>query len=123
GEVLLERLRVAIERDENEAAIRRHVRRRGEPELAALEARRIAGGPGHAVQAAVAVVAPAVIEAGVAPGVALALAAHHGTPMAANVEEDVQGPGAVAADDHRPSADGARHEVARLAYLALVAGV
>src|SRR5581483_12062226 len=75
------------------------------------------------VQPAVAVVGPAVIEAGVAARVAARLAAHDCPAMATGVEEDAQRVLAVAAQDKRPAAHAARTEVAGRAYLGFVTDV
>src|SRR5882724_6325173 len=99
------------------------MRRLGEIELRAPEARGIARFARHAVEPSVAIVGPAVVEAGVGPRVPMALAAHHRAAMAARIEEHAQLPGAVAAQDHRTAAKRASHEIAGRAHFALVAHV
>src|SRR5262245_10372333 len=122
-EVVLQRYRIRVEVEEDEAAIGCDVRRLLEPEIALPEARRKSIRAGHAVELAVAVVAPAVIEAGVVLRITFRLAAHGSAAVAAGVEEDANPALAVAAEDNGTLADDAGLEIPRLPQLRLVADV
>ena len=78
---------------------------------------------GQSIERAVAIVGPAVIKAGEMPGVALWFAAHQRTTMAAGIEIHAHRIAAVAAKNQRAATDGARFEIARRAYLGLVADI
>ena len=123
GEVVVQRRRVGVERHEDEIAIGVHARRLGESEGCAVEGRRVARLPGHAVEAPVAVVAPAVIEADESARVAVPLAAHQRTAVAAAVQEHANAARGIAAQDHRPTGDDATLEIARRTHLARMADV
>src|SRR5207245_592364 len=120
GEVLVERHRSGIEVEEHEAAVALHARRLRQAVIGLLEALRIRVLAGHAVEPAVAVVAPAVVEAGVNLRVAFRLAAHHGAAVAAGIEENAEFVFAVAGEDDGPAADRAGLEVAGRADFGLV---
>src|SRR4051812_9819477 len=123
AEILLQRRGVDVEVEEDEAAVVLDARRRHEAELRAVEVRRIGALAGYGIEAAIAVIGPAVIEAGVALRVAARLAAHDRATMAAGVQEHAQRVLAVAAEDQRPAAHAARTEVAGRAHFGLVADV
>src|SRR5258705_84903 len=112
GEILRQWGSMRIEIQEDESAIAFHPRRLGEPIVGFPEARRIRALSGDTVEPAVAVVAPAVIEAGVVSGVAFGFAAHPRAAMAAGIEEHAHRTRAVAAENHRSAADRSRLEVA-----------
>ena len=122
-QVFRQRHGIGVEIQEHEAAVGLDARRLHQPELRAIEARRVGALPGHGIEPAVAVVGPAVIEAGVARRVTARLAAHHRAAMAAAVEEDAELVLAVAAEDERPAAHGAGAEVAGGAHLGFMAHV
>src|SRR5262245_56362966 len=94
-----------------------------EPHLRALEARPVRVLAGNAVQPALVVVAPIVVEANECLGVAFGMAAYHGAAVPAAVVKQTNSSVAAAHDDERPSADTAREEVARLRHFALVARI
>ena len=122
-EVFAQRHGVRIEVEKDKTAIGLDAGRLLEAELGAIEIRRISALPRHGVKPPVAVVGPAVIEAGVAIGIALRLAADDGAAMAAGVQENAQLVPAVAAQNQRPSAHRARAKVARRAHLGLMPDV
>src|SRR5262249_4354248 len=123
GEVVLQRHRAGIEVEEYEAAVARDLRRFLQPEIALPEARRIGVLAGNAVELAVTVVAPAVIEADVALCVALGLAAYDAPAVSAGIEKYAHAAPAVAAEDHRPVAHDARPEITGRGHFGLVSDV
>ena len=74
AQVVLQRHGVLVEIEKDEAAVAVHARYIGQAVLAPLEGFRVGVRAGHAVEFPVLVVAPAVVEAGVGLGVALAFA-------------------------------------------------
>src|SRR5262249_16482512 len=106
-----------------EAAVALDARHLLEPPVALAEALGVRGLARDAVEVAVAVVGPAVVEAEIGARIALGLAAHHRAAMAAGVQGDADRVPAVATDDHGAPAHRARLEVARGAHLGLVPGV
>src|SRR5687767_334663 len=123
GKVVLERHRVGVEIEEYETAVRRYARRLLQGEVALVEARRIGVLSGHAVELAVPVIAPPVVEAGMALRIALGLAADDAAAVAARIEEDTDPALAIAAEYDRSVAYDARPEVARRTHLRFVPDV
>ena len=123
GEIGVQVRRVRIEIGEIEILVVLEPRHRHEALALLVEARRIGVVAGNALDRAVGVVGPAVIDAVELPGVALALATHQRAAMAADVEQRADLALPVAAEDHRTAGDAAGAEVARVLHLRGVADI
>src|SRR5262249_3027083 len=113
AEIGLERFGVLVEAHEPEAAILLEAGRSSQPMVGLVEGLGIGILSGHPDELAVAAVGPAVIDAHEAARVTLPLGADDRTAMTAGVEQAVNPPLLVPAEDHRPAGDLARSEVAR----------
>src|SRR5579871_1105536 len=121
-EIVFEARGIAGETDEKPAAITLHSRRI-KAELVHLEAGPVGILEGNAVQPALVVVGPVVVETQEIPGVAAGVAAHGGAAVAAGVVKDADLAVIATHDDERPSADAAGQEISSLWHLALVSRV
>ena len=116
GEVVIQWHSAGIEIEKHEAAITCYARRLFQCEFGTVEIRRIRILAGQSVECAIAVVGPAVIEAGEMFRIAFGFAANDSAAMAAGVEVHANGVAAVAAENHRPAAHRTGFEVARCVH-------
>ena len=123
AEIVGERIGIGVEAHEPEAAILLEPPWSPQAVGGFVEALGIGVRARHAHQPPVVAVGPAVVDALEAAPVALALSAHNGAAVAAGIEQAVELPRLIAAEDHRPAGDLARAEIAGPLQLGGMAGI